>query len=118
MGNSSEILTHLLQHPPASPRPLTFSFLAPNIKGMETAAAILAQHPSAYDTETHRLASTAPHKAHKPALEIAVFAAATEAFSQRNLNCSVADSLARFRAVIAAAKDRSEERRVGKECPV
>ena len=108
MSNSSEILSHLLEHPPSSPRPLTFSFLAPNIKGMDAAAAILAQHPSSYETETHRLAfppSTPPRKSSKPALEMAVFTAATESFSQRNLNCSIADSLARFRAVIAAAKD-------------
>ncbi|MDA1089103.1 MAG: hydroxymethylglutaryl-CoA lyase [Proteobacteria bacterium] len=36
--------------------------------------------------------------------EIAVFAAATEAFSQKNLNCSMAESLDRFRPVCEAAK--------------
>ncbi|MFG1422082.1 hydroxymethylglutaryl-CoA lyase [Roseixanthobacter liquoris] len=35
--------------------------------------------------------------------EIAVFAAASEAFSQRNINCTIAESLARFVPVIAAA---------------
>ncbi|KAK1829304.1 3-hydroxy-3-isohexenylglutaryl-coa/hydroxy-methylglutaryl-CoA lyase [Podospora conica] len=106
MSNSSEILSHLLEHPPSSPRPLTFSFLAPNIKGMEAASAILAQHPSSYESETQRLAfPPSERRKSKPALEMAVFASATESFSQRNLNCSVADSLDRFRAVIAAAKD-------------
>lgn len=35
--------------------------------------------------------------------EIAIFAAATESFSQRNINCSIAESLERFRPVVAAA---------------
>ena len=38
------------------------------------------------------------------ATEIAVFAAASEAFSQKNINCSISDSLERFRPVIEAAK--------------
>ena len=37
------------------------------------------------------------------ATEIAVFAAPSESFSQRNINCSVAQSLARFRPVCDAA---------------
>jgi hydroxymethylglutaryl-CoA lyase len=36
--------------------------------------------------------------------EVAVFAAATEAFSQKNLNCSMDESLDRFRPVCEAAK--------------
>ncbi|MGQ5524305.1 hydroxymethylglutaryl-CoA lyase [Chitinimonas sp. PSY-7] len=36
--------------------------------------------------------------------EIAVFAAASEAFSQKNINCSIEESLARFTPVMAAAK--------------
>ena len=35
--------------------------------------------------------------------EVAVFAAASESFSQHNINCSIADSLERFRPVMAAA---------------
>ena len=38
--------------------------------------------------------------------EIAVFAAASEAFSQRNLNCSIEESLERFRPVAEAAISR------------
>lgn len=37
--------------------------------------------------------------------EIAVFAAASEAFSQKNINCSIKKSLERFRPVLARAKD-------------
>ncbi|MDA0795779.1 MAG: hydroxymethylglutaryl-CoA lyase [Proteobacteria bacterium] len=36
--------------------------------------------------------------------EVAVFAAASESFSQKNINCSIAESLARFTPVIAKAK--------------
>jgi hydroxymethylglutaryl-CoA lyase len=38
------------------------------------------------------------------AREVAVFAAASESFSQRNIQCSIADSLARFAPVLAAAR--------------
>src|SRR5690606_22879978 len=36
--------------------------------------------------------------------EVAVFAAASESFSQKNINCSIAESLARFVPVMEAAK--------------
>src|SRR5690606_37041695 len=36
--------------------------------------------------------------------EVAVFAAASEAFSQRNINCSIAESLERFVPVMDAAR--------------
>ena len=39
------------------------------------------------------------------ATEIAVFAAASETFSQKNINCGIAESLARFRPVADAAKE-------------
>jgi len=56
-----------------------YSVLTPNIKGFEAA---LASKPD----------------------EIVVFAAASEAFSQRNINCSIAESIERFAPVVAAAK--------------
>jgi hydroxymethylglutaryl-CoA lyase len=55
-----------------------YSVLTPNMKGLEAA---LATQPN----------------------EVVVFGAATEAFSQRNINCSVAESIERFRPVVAAA---------------
>jgi len=36
--------------------------------------------------------------------EIAIFGAASESFSQKNINCSIAESIERFKPVIAAAK--------------
>ena len=38
------------------------------------------------------------------AKEVAIFAAASEAFSQKNINCSVAESIKRFEPVVAAAQ--------------
>ncbi|RUO49706.1 hydroxymethylglutaryl-CoA lyase [Pseudidiomarina donghaiensis] len=58
---------------------ITYAALTPNLKGFE--AAVQAQ-----------------------ATEVAIFGAASEAFSQKNINCSIAESLERFAPVIAAAK--------------
>lgn len=38
--------------------------------------------------------------------EVAIFAAASEAFSQKNINCSISESLQRFESVIQAAKEQ------------
>jgi hydroxymethylglutaryl-CoA lyase len=58
---------------------VAYSVLVPNLKGFEAALAAGAK-------------------------EIAVFTAASEAFSQKNINCSIAESLERFVPVIEAAK--------------
>ena len=58
---------------------VTYSALAPNLKGYESAV-----------------------KANVD--EIAVFPAASETFSQKNLNCSISESLQRFEPLMAAAK--------------
>ena len=55
-----------------------YSVLTPNLKGLEAA---LASRPD----------------------EIVVFASASEAFSQRNINCGIEESIERFRPVVAAA---------------
>jgi hydroxymethylglutaryl-CoA lyase len=55
-----------------------YSVLVPNMKGMDAG---LATRPD----------------------EVVVFAAATEAFSQRNINCSIEESIERFRPVVEAA---------------
>ncbi len=55
-----------------------YSVLVPNMKGMEAA---LSTNPD----------------------EVVVFAAATEAFSRRNINCSIEESIERFRPVVEAA---------------
>ena len=56
-----------------------YSVLTPNLQGFEAA---LATQPD----------------------EIVVFGAASEAFSQKNINCSIAESIERFAPVVAAAR--------------
>lgn len=103
MDNSGEILQHILRNRIPSPIPITYSFLAPNAKGVENAIAILQENPDSYLTQTQ--AFTGTDTTGKPALELAVFAAATESFSKKNLNCDIATSLERFRDVIQGAKN-------------
>ena len=70
-----------------------YSVLTPNLKGLEAAL------PSRPD-------------------EIVVFGAATEAFSQRNINCSIAESVERFRPVVVAAHEAGIKVRAAISCAV
>ncbi|KAG6001643.1 hypothetical protein E4U54_001027 [Claviceps lovelessii] len=102
MANSSEILEHILQSRLQAPVPMTYSFLSPNTKGLQNATDILRAHPTTFSTQLDLQHNSKGEP--KPAIEIAVFAAATESFSQRNLNCDIQTSLDRFKAVIQDAK--------------
>ena len=73
MANSSEVLAQVKRLPQVS-----YSALTPNLRGLERAL----------DAGVN---------------EVAVFAAATEKFSQRNTNCSIAEGLARFEPVVKTA---------------
>jgi hydroxymethylglutaryl-CoA lyase len=68
-----------------------YSVLTPNMKGLEAAL------PSKPD-------------------EIVVFGAATEAFSQRNINCSIDESIQRFAPVVAAAREAGVKVRGAVSC--
>ncbi|ENN86138.1 hydroxymethylglutaryl-CoA lyase protein [Rhizobium freirei PRF 81] len=70
-----------------------YAALAPNMQGFE--AAIVAG-----------------------ADEVAIFASASETFSQRNINCSIAESIERFRPVAAASRDRGVPLRGYASCVV
>ena len=59
---------------------VTYPVLTPNLKGLEAALAT-------------------------GVTEVAVFAAASEAFSQKNINCSIAESIERFVPVIESARE-------------
>ncbi|HQS30818.1 MAG: hydroxymethylglutaryl-CoA lyase [Polaromonas sp. 39-63-203] len=74
MADAAEVMAGIQRKPG-----VRYSVLTPNMKGFE--AAVLS----------------------KPD-EIVVFAAASEAFSQRNINCSIAESIERFRPVVEAAR--------------
>ncbi|KAG8423275.1 hypothetical protein J3458_000182 [Metarhizium acridum] len=102
MANSSEILEHLLQKKVQAPVPMTYSFLVPNTKGLQNCADILKANPETFSTQLDPRADSNGEP--KPAMEVAVFAAATESFSQKNLNCDIQTSLERFKAVIQDSK--------------
>ena len=73
MGDNSAVMAGLERR-----GGVRYSVLTPNMRGLEAAL------PSRPD-------------------EIVVFGAATEAFSQRNINCSIAESIERFRPVVDVA---------------
>jgi hydroxymethylglutaryl-CoA lyase len=110
MENSGEILDYILNDSPYSPFPITYSFLAPNMKGFDNAMAIIQRSASSVDATTPQTTSPPPGgedsttAANKPEIEFAVFPAATETFTQKNLNCDIATSLQRFKPVIEEAK--------------
>jgi hydroxymethylglutaryl-CoA lyase len=72
-----------------------YSVLTPNMKGLEAALAAPREQW--------------PH-------EVVVFGAASEAFSQRNINCSVEESIERFRPVVAAAHEQGIKVRAAISC--
>jgi hydroxymethylglutaryl-CoA lyase len=112
MAASDEILEYILKNPPQSLNPISYSFLAPNAKGLQNAMSILDRHPdafTAYPTPPPSPSSISNESANdpsksSPSVEISVFAAATETFTQKNLNCDIATSLQRFKEVIEGAK--------------
>lgn len=76
MSDNAQVLAGLRRKPGVS-----YPVLVPNMKGFEAALAAGAD-------------------------EVAVFAAATESFSQKNINCSIAESIERFQPVTDAARER------------
>jgi hydroxymethylglutaryl-CoA lyase len=86
MADNAEVMATI-------PRPqgVRHAVLTPNMKGFEGA-----------------LASGAD--------EVVIFAAASEAFSQRNINCSIAESIARFKPVVEAARAHGLRVRAAVSC--
>jgi hydroxymethylglutaryl-CoA lyase len=74
MADHTEVLERIRRKPGVS-----YPVLTPNLKGFEAARAA-------------------------GATEVAIFGAASESFSRRNINCSIAESLDRFRPVAEAAE--------------
>ena len=77
MADNAAVMAGIVRKPG-----VRYSVLVPNMKGLD--AALSAPRDQWPD-------------------EIVVFGAATEAFSHRNINCSIAESAERFRPVVAAA---------------
>ncbi|WP_055336989.1 hydroxymethylglutaryl-CoA lyase, partial [Ralstonia solanacearum] len=75
MADGADVMARIQRRPGT-----LYSALTPNMKGFEAAAAAGAD-------------------------EVVIFSAASEAFAQKNINCSIAESIERFAPVARAAKD-------------
>ena len=78
MADNSDVLNGIIKRDD-----VTYSVLTPNLKGFEVALA---------------------HKPDFANYEVVIFGSASEAFSQKNINCSIAESIERFAPVAEAAK--------------
>ncbi|KAI9768602.1 MAG: hypothetical protein M1840_004799 [Geoglossum simile] len=97
MADSSRILEHLLRTPPASSHPVRYPFLIPNLKGLEAALSVCGNlAPQTVDPSSQLGPEHAP-------TELSIFLAATDSFSLKNTNCTVAESLTRLEPVIKLA---------------
>ncbi len=74
LADAAEVLAGIARRPG-----VVYSALTPNLKGLEAALAAKVD-------------------------EVAIFASASETFSQKNINCSIAESFERFAPVMEAAK--------------
>lgn len=88
MSDAAEVMARIRRRPG-----VVYSVLVPNMKGFEGALAARAD-------------------------EVVVFGAASEAFSQKNINCSIAESMERFRPVAAAAREHGMTVRGAISCAV
>jgi hydroxymethylglutaryl-CoA lyase len=86
MADGAEVMAGITRRPGT-----IYSVLTPNLRGFEGAIAAGAD-------------------------EVVIFGAASEAFSQRNINCSIAESIARFEPVARAAKDKGVRLRGSISC--
>lgn len=88
MADNAEVMAGITRKPG-----VRYSVLTPNMQGFEAA---LKSGPD----------------------EIVVFGAASEAFSQKNINCSIAESIERFRPVVQAALEKGLTVRGAISCAV
>ena len=88
MADAAQVMAGLTRRPG-----VRYSVLTPNLQGFEAA---LASNPD----------------------EVVVFASASEAFSQRNINCSIEESISRFAPVVEAARARGIYVRGAMSCTV
>ena len=86
MATSADVMAGIERKPG-----VIYSVLTPNLKGFEGALAARAD-------------------------EVVIFGAASEAFSQKNINCSIAESIERFRPVAEAAKANGMRVRAAVSC--
>jgi hydroxymethylglutaryl-CoA lyase len=101
LGDAAEVMAGIKRKPG-----VIYSALIPNMKGLETALGIPSPGPA---SPSHPLPGGEGPGAQAEAgegqpQEIAIFTAASESFTQKNINCSIDESLARFAPVMATAK--------------
>ena len=119
MANTSEILSYISDTPPPSFGPVTYQFLVPNVKGLENLIVVRNRHSSLSHTSSSTDSADLPTSKdsintsssvsknspkEKSDIEISIFTAATESFSKKNTNCSIAESIERFRPLMDLAK--------------
>ncbi|NCP41101.1 MAG: hydroxymethylglutaryl-CoA lyase [Rhodoferax sp.] len=92
MGDNAQVMAGITRQPG-----VRYSVLTPNLRGLESALAL-------------------PRAAWPD--EIVVFGAASEAFSQKNINCSISESIERFAPVVQAAKSAGIAVRGAMSCTV
>ncbi|KRD49633.1 hydroxymethylglutaryl-CoA lyase [Ensifer sp. Root278] len=76
MADAAEVMAGIVRRPGTR-----YAVLTPNMRGLEAALEAGAD-------------------------EVAIFASASETFSQKNINCSIAESIARFRPIADACRER------------
>src|SRR5476649_2576173 len=86
MATSTEVMAGITRKPG-----VLYSALTPNMQGFNAALAAKAD-------------------------EVVIFGSASEAFSQKNINCSIAESIERFREVALAAKQHQIRLRAAVSC--
>lgn len=97
MASSDKIMASVLADKEDATPPVTYQWLLPNMKGLESLFAVF--DASGQSKQTVNPEATARH-------EVSIFLAATESFSKRNTNCSIDESLDRFRPLMAASRER------------
>ncbi len=84
MADSAEVMAEIASSSGGDNK-VTYPVLVPNVKGLEAAMAAAGEALE----------------------EVAIFGAASETFSQKNTNCSIAESLTRFLASFGAQSVRA-----------
>lgn len=132
MDSTAEILETLISKPPPAPQGVAYNYLVPNIRGLQNMIKILqakgSQNDTGYPTpppspqpeqsegraplastnDPNAMSSDPPIKASAAnTSEISLFAAATEAFSKANTNCSMAESMERCKPIMDLAKQNN-----------
>jgi hydroxymethylglutaryl-CoA lyase len=131
MAASDQVLSSILNNPPPSNVPITYQWLLPNAKGLDNYFKVMNTSRSAPDG--YPTPPPSPRNDGGPALntssqdpnampsaasgaesmsksggdqlhEVSIFMAATETFSKKNTNCTIQESLDRFKPLMADSK--------------